>query len=367
MPEKSYADHIHEHDRLVLQRAVRRSWQALGVLVRDAIRSSDAQELRRLLSDNETLHWSYDSWRRYTEQLGPSKATVQTHRANLYRLRAAALKQIAPFDKHLPDDQLREKYPAATETLRDVEWRLGQLRTGVPSMQPWQETTNRRKLRKWIRRLATRLADARIAGAATAEIEAELQGVTDKERLLALEEYDRNLREWLDETGGTRKRAPRTPAERRGAQGGKRGRAPGQKYEGTIAPKRPAWLVDIDVQDKRDKRIEAPLQPLAPDPRQVRLERARQESDARDARKRAQQHDAQQGRIVELLDWVWGECRLMHVGEEIATDQGTWLYVDDEHGVPRATTPTRAAALAACAVRLSTGWAFPPETRRGRA
>jgi hypothetical protein len=52
----------------------------------------------------------------------------------------------------------------------------------------------------------------------------------------------------------------------------------------------------------------------------------------------------------------------MHIGEEI----DGWLYIDDAHGVPRSTTPSRAAALAACAVRLSTGWAFPPETARGR-
>lgn len=366
MPKQSYTDHIHAHDRLLLQRAVRRSWQALGVLVRDAIRSGDAQELQRLFAANETLRWSYDSWRRYTEQLGPSTAAVQTQRANLYRLRTAALKQIAPFDTNLPDAQLREKYPAATETLRDVEWRLGQLRTGVPSMQPWQETANRRKLRKWIRRLALRLADARIAGAATAEIEAELQRVTDKERLLALEEYDQQLREWLDATGGTRKRAPRTPAERRGAQGGKRGRAPGQKYEGLqIAPKRPTWLVDLDVQERRDKRIATPLQPLR-DKHAELLEKHAIKSNRKDATERERKRAALESRVHELLDWVWGECRLMHVGLLVPTEQGTWIYVDDEHGIPRATTPTRAAALAACAVRLSTGWAFPPETARGR-
>ena len=79
-------------------------------------------------------------------------------------------------------------------------------------------------------------------------------------------------------------------------------------------------------------------------------------------RKRA----ALESHVVTLLDWAWGEGRRMHIGEEIDTEQGTWLYIDDAHGVPRSTTPSRAAALASCAVRLSTGWAFPPETARGR-
>jgi hypothetical protein len=85
-------------------------------------------------------------------------------------------------------------------------------------------------------------------------------------------------------------------------------------------------------------------------------------SNKRAARLAARKHDAHTARVVELLDWAWGEARLMHIGQVV--DGG--LYIDDEHGIPRATTPTRAAALAACAVRLSTGWAFPPETARGR-
>jgi hypothetical protein len=364
MSNQSYTDHIHAHDRLLLQRAVHRQWRLLGVTIRDAVRTGDTAALETELSRDPTARWTYDSWKRCTEQLGSSVATVQTQRVRLCRVRSEALKQIAPFDRDLTDDQLRAKYPIVTETLRDVEWRLGLLRKGIPGMQPWQETADRRKLRKWKRRLEMRLTDARIAGTPTIGIESELQGVTDKERMLALEEYDQKLREWLDAIGGQRKRAPRTPAERRGARGGRRGRRPGDTCENT-APHRPQWLIDLDVQAARDELMDAQLQPVR-DERAERLERAQIVSDRKASLQQEKRRATLESHVVTLLDWAWGEGRRMHIGEEIDTEQGTWLYIDDAHGVPRASTPSRAAALASCAVRLSTGWAFPPETARGR-
>jgi hypothetical protein len=105
----------------------------------------------------------------------------------------------------------------------------------------------------------------------------------------------------------------------------------------------------------------AQLQPVR-DERAERLERAQIVSDRQYERKQEKRRATLESHVVTLLDWAWGEGRRMHIGEEI----DGWLYIDDAHGVPRSTTPSRAAALASCAVRLSTGWAFPPETARGR-
>jgi hypothetical protein len=231
-----------------------------------------------------------------------------------------------------------------------VAWHLEALRKPKreqPLLDDWEERCDPRVLRRRLAKYERYLRSAGGWGATTTRAQ-ELQQIvtrlTDRTRLFELEEYEVKMREWQE-----------------------RHREDPRLWHGKTRPKRPGWLKEVDtderIQAARERRIEAPLQPLAPDPRQVRLARNLAESNARDARKRAQQHDALESRVHELLDWVWGECRLMHVGEEI----DGWLYVDDEHGIPRATTPTRAAALAACAVRLSTGWAFPPETARGRA
>jgi hypothetical protein len=107
--------------------------------------------------------------------------------------------------------------------------------------------------------------------------------------------------------------------------------------------------------------MDAQLQPVR-DERAERLERAQIVSDRKASLQQERKRATLESHVVTLLDWAWGEGRRMRIGEEI----DEWLYIDDAHGVPRASTPSRAAALAACAVRLSTGWAFPPETARGR-
>jgi hypothetical protein len=369
------AKHSHgEHWRA--QRAVIQAWRMLGMPLRDAIREDRQADVKRMLAADSLIGMRYSTWAHARARAGESTATLQTQRVNLHKRRRCAEAQIPPYDRSLPDAQLRERYPLPAEEIRDVAWRLKMLRNGKPQgLVHWQETDAPKKLRVWIKRIEERIADARIAGTSAAAAETELQRVQDKLKLIELEAYDIALRAWHAEGAHLRAR-PRPHRDRKLTRGGRRGRPPrhelAEPQTRDAAPKRPHWMIEedarqreIDRDDKRIAKLVRTLKPLqAADPKEVcESIRAKRLSATHEERKRA----ALESRVHELLDWVWGECRLMHVGEEIATEQGTWLYVDDEHGIPRATTTTRAAALAACAVRLSTGWAFPPETARGRA
>jgi hypothetical protein len=267
--------------------------------------------------------------------------------------RAKALKRIAPHDRDLPDDQLRLKYPEEAEVLRDVEWRLARLRGAPQGLIDWRDTNDRKKLRIWIKRLAQRLFDAQMNGTATQALAEELRRVEDKNTRLEIEEYDMRLAVWRIENAGLRPR-PRAPRlNRKLTRGNRLGRPPNAPgYHETHAPHMPRRGI---AQFTAEQVRQAAVQNKAHTSFEVQHTH---ELHVREAKRR----EVLESRIHELLDWAWGEARLMHIGQVV----DGWLYVDDEHGIPRATTPTRAAALAACAVRLSTGWAFPPETARGR-
>jgi hypothetical protein len=293
--------------------------------------------------------------------------------------RYKALQKIAQHDRDLPDAELRLKYPAEAEVLRDVEWRLASLRGAPQGLVDWRDTTNRKKLRLWIRRLTQRLFDAKIDGACEETrlaIETELQRVQDKSTALEIEDYDQRLRLWQTENAGIRPR-PRGPRpNRKLTKGNRRGRPPNSPgYHETHAPhrpRRPQWLLEEERAAERERiermRMKRSLcAQVASEARETKMHTNNWiKSERGEALRAEKQRATLESHVHALLDWAWGEGRRMHIGEEIDTEQGTWLYIDDAHGVPRASTPSRAAALAACAVRLSTGWAFPPETARGR-
>jgi hypothetical protein len=295
-----------------------------------------------------------------------------------YSRRAKALQKIAPHDRDLPDAELRLKYPAEAEVLRDVAWRLAALRGAPQGLVDWRDTDKLPKLRKWVKRLTQKLFDARMAGQsdAAAQLTIELQRVQDKYTALELDEYDQRLRLWQTENAGIRPRprGPRTNRKlTRGSRLGRPPNAPGyHEIHAPHRPRRPQWLLEEERAAERERIEQTRMKRSLC--AQVAIEARENKalinnwiiSERSEALRKESKVDRLASHVHALLDWAWGEGRRMHIGEEIGTEQGTWLYIDDAHGVPRSTTPSRAAALAACAVRLSTGWAFPPETARGR-
>jgi hypothetical protein len=284
------------------------------------------------------------------------------------------LQKIAQHDRDLPDAELRLKYPDEAEVLRDVEWRLASLRGAPQGLVDWRDTDKLPKLRKWVKRLTQKLFDARMAGQldAAAQLTIELQRVQDKYTALELDEYDQRLRLWQTENAGIRLR-PRGPRpNRKLTKGNRRGRPPNSPgYHETHAPhrpRRPQWLLEEERAAERERiermRMKRSLcAQVASEARETKMHTNNWINSERGEALRAEKRRAAlESHVHALLDWAWGEGRRMHIGELV----DGWLYIDDAHGVPRSTTPSRAAALAACAVRLSTGWAFPPETARGR-
>lgn len=378
-PEQaSYAAQMAKRERWQARLALSRAWQNLGVPLRDAIRASDQAERERLFSTTPHLRTTYDVWVRCRRAAGESTATKQTRRVEQYSRRAKALQKIAPHDRDLPDAELRLKYPAEAEVLRDVAWRLAALRGAPQGLVDWRDTDKLPKLRKWVKRLTQKLFDARMAGQsdAAAQLTIELQRVQDKYTALELDEYDQRLRLWQTENAGIRPRprGPRTNRKlTRGSRLGRPPNAPGyHEIHAPHRPRRPQWLLEEERAAERERIEQTRMKRSLC--AQVAIEARENKalinnwiiSERSEALRKESKVDRLASHVHALLDWAWGEGRRMHIGEEIGTEQGTWLYIDDAHGVPRSTTPSRAAALAACAVRLSTGWAFPPETARGR-
>ena len=322
-------------------------WRQLPLDIRQATRAGLPADLRDrpagVLSD-------YRVWQQACEQLGAPAGTQPSQRTGLYHRRAKVIDRLPPHLRDVPPDQWPASCANLRDDLEDIAWRLKALCKGHTRIEPlvddWSTRCDPRVLR---RRLTKYERYLRVAGGWIAKTDRalELQQIvtrlTDRTKQYELEEYESKLSEWRD-----------MHAE------------DPMLYHGKTKPKRPGWLKEADtdeiIRDKRERRINAALKPLAPDPRKARLERAQIVSDRQYERKQEKRRSTLEAHVHALLDWAWGEARLMHIGEEI----DGWLYIDDAHGVPRASTPSRAAALAACAVRLATGWAFPPETSRGR-
>lgn len=321
-------------------------WKLFGASMRRLIRAGGLPDLSDAAPG---VVLDYTIWKQANEEAGPLTGTVQSQRVALYDRRTRIRDKMPLYLRTVPHEQLPDEYDHIKEQLEDIAWRLQELRKPPkPIADDWNTTCNprtlARRLAKYERYLRT--AGGPYAGTPQAtELAQTVDRVRDRLRKCQLDDYEMRLNLWRADHA-------EDPVA----------------YPPKSIPKRPWWWAleqkEEAVRERRERHI--PLKPLPPDPHQVRLAAAQAASDARTSRLAARKHTAHTARIKELLDWAWGECRLMHIGELVETEQGAWLYVDDAHGIPRASTPTRAAALAACSVRLTTGWAFPPETARGR-
>ena len=294
------------------------------------------------LQDWPTLRHAYTMWQHYNKQLGPLRGSRKTQLRNIYRQRKRILDALPKRDRDLPLDELRMLYPMHAQQLDELRQQREALRVLVSTLAPWQTSDDLPLLRKWRKKLEKQVQDA-----GQLDEPAELTAVKDKIHRIELEEYDFRLRLW-------------------------RGLHPAQRNPREI-PRRPRWLREQEeleaIQAKRQAQIDkwVPLQPpvggaLVDERLVIRAAR-------RAARLRARKVNHLDGLVSKLLDWVWGEARCYG----LALDVDGWLYVDDTAGAtPQGTrggvphVDKRGHILAACgAVRLSTGWAFPPATGRG--
>jgi hypothetical protein len=256
---------------------------------------------------------------------------------------------------------------AQAETLLDVEWQLGLLRKPNKKLVDEQdfELADPAVLRRRLKKYETRVLNAGGVTCAPKELLVAVERVRDRLRLREWEEYEARLADWRALTPGACVRTPRkslTRTERILRQGKSRGRTAGFTWDGSDKPKRPPWLREMQdndrAQERRDSRSGRALPNLTTQTwHEKEVERVHAVLARRARAKQARKRSHLEALQVNLLDWAWG------VGRCGGLLVDGWLYFDCAD-VPYESL--RQHVLEAVAVRCTTGWAFPPETARGR-
>jgi hypothetical protein len=315
-------------------------------------RSRIAPDARR---ENLTPHMQrvWDVWM-LGESLAPREVvrarldanTIQRRRVRLCQRRTKA-RSMLPIRVDGSDiaavRALGPSFERIANILEQVEADLLELRkppAGPPAVAAATDTRDPRKLRARLKRYERKMAEAGGRYSAAPGAQAWLQLVHDTtEHLRNCEQdlYEQRCREWeydhKQDPVRFRKR-PQRPTWLRQAE---------EREDAAATEARRCHInaAPLPAQTWHEKEVERVHAVLA--------RRAR----AREQRKRSHL-EALQGKA---LDWAWG------VGRCSGHDVDGWLYFDAAD-VPYESL--RQHVLAAVAVRCTTGWAFPPETARGR-
>ena len=238
--------------------------------------------------------------------------------------------------------------------LEQVDADLAALRkppeAGPPAVEDATNTINPRKLRARLRRYERKLNEAgRYSAAPAAQEWLQLVRITT-EHLRNCEQdlYEQRRREWQyahkQDPVRFRKR-PQRPTWLRQAE---------EREEAAVTEARRCHInaAPLPTQTWHEKEVARVHDVLA---RRARV---------KEQRKRSHLEALQ----CKLLDWAWGVGRCSGLDVDLQPDMGAvgsgvWLYFD-RNDVPYESL--RQHVLASCAVRCTTGWAFPPETARGR-
>ncbi|MFA5401510.1 MAG: hypothetical protein WC359_13755 [Dehalococcoidia bacterium] len=138
-------------------------------------------------------------------------------------------------------------------------------------------------------------------------------------------------------------------------------------------PQRPTWLRQAEEREDaaatEARRCHINVVPLPTQTwHEKEVDRVHAVLERRARVKQARKRSHLEALQCKLLDWAWGVGRCSGLDVDLQPDMGAvgsgvWLYFD-RNDVPYESL--RQHVLASCAVRCTTGWAFPPETARGR-